>query len=218
LHNGDIAQNGGRSKNTEGYETDMLPDYSATKRLFSRFFQTYARQKARDISPFADVQTRYLHEGSGIKVMRADQSESNTEAHQLSSMMEMRRDEIPELTLEKAIGKFDEMILDMVRKQTGFALERLSEDLPKSQTVDAKGKKLDAEIILDMIETIQIDFYPDGRPHELHVIGGLFTPERLKAVDEEFQGNIELKMRRDDLMARKREEWRAREADRKLVG
>ena len=195
----------------------MLPDYSETKRLFSRFFQTYARRKMRAISPFAAVQTRYLHEGRGMKVVRADQSQSDTETQQLSSLMEMKFDEIPDLTFEKAIAKYDEMILDMVRKQTGFALERLNEDIPKSQTVDAKGKKLDAEIILEMFETIQLEFYPDGRPHELHVVGGLFTPERLKSVDEEFRNNPELQKRYDELMARKKEEWRAREASRKLV-
>ena len=116
----------------------MLPDFSETKRLFWRFFQTYARRKARAISPFADVQTRYLHEGRGMKVMRADQSESNTETQQLSSEMQIKFDEIPDLTLEKAVAKYDEMILDMVRKQTGFALQRLSDDIPASQSVDAK--------------------------------------------------------------------------------
>src|SRR6266568_6809742 len=130
----------------------MLPDYSETKRLFGRFFQTYARRKARAISPFAAVQTRYLHEGRGMKVMRADESESNTEVQELSSEMEIKFDEIPDMTFEKAVAKYDEMILDMVRKQTGFALERLNEDIPKSQSVDTKGKKLDAEIILEMME------------------------------------------------------------------
>ena len=196
----------------------MLPDFSETKRLFWRFFQTYARRKARAISPFADVQTRYLHEGRGMKVMRADQSESNTETQQLSSEMQIKFDEIPDLTFEKAVAKYDEMILDMVRKQTGFALQRLSDDIPASQSVDAKGKKLDAEIILEMLETIQLEFYPDGRPHELHVVGGLFSPERLKAVDEQFQNSPELQKRHNELMERKREEWRAREASRKLVG
>jgi hypothetical protein len=196
----------------------MLPDYSDTKRLFSRFFQTYARQKARAISPFADVKTNYLHEGRGMKVMRADASESNTKAQQLSSMMEIKFDEIPDLTFEKTIAKFDEMILDMVRKQTGFVLERMNEDIPESQNVDARGKKLDAELILEILETIQLEFYPDGRPHELHVFGGLFNPERLKAADEECKSNPELQKRYDELMTRKKEEWRAREADRKLVG
>jgi len=196
----------------------MLPDYSETKRLFGRFFQAYARQKARAISPFAAAQMRYLHEGRGMKIMRADESESNTETQQFSSTMELKFDDIPDLTFEKAIAKYDEMVLDMVRKQTGFALERLSEDIPQSHNVDAKGKKLDAEILLEMFEKIHMEFYPDGRPHELHVIGGLFNSERLNAVEEEFQNNPELQKRRKELMERKKEEWRAREADRKLVG
>ena len=196
----------------------MLPDWSETKRLFGWVFQTYARQKVRAISPFADVPTRYLQEGRGMKVTRADQSESNTKAQQLSSMVEIKFDEIPDLTFEKTIAKYDEMILDMVHKQTGFALERLSEDIPKSRSVDAKGRTLDAEIILEMLETIQLEFYPDGQPQELHVVGCLFTPERLKAVYEEFQSNPDLQKRHNELIARKREEWRAREANRKLVG
>lgn len=197
---------------------DMLPDYSETKRLFGRFFVTYCRRKARAISPLADVRVRHLHEGRGMRITRADESESKSEVQELSTTMEIRFDEIPGLTFEKAIAKYDAMILDMVRKQTGLALERLDKDLPKSQTVDGKGRKLDAEIVLEMLETIQLEFYPDGRPHELHVVGGFFTPERRKAIDEEFRSNPELQKRHDELMARKREEWRAREADRKLVG
>jgi hypothetical protein len=196
----------------------MLPDYTETKELFSRFFQTYIRRKARAISPLADVRVRYLHEGKGMKMVRADQSESNTGAQQLSTMTEIKIDEIPDLTLQKALAKYDEMILDLVRKQTGFALDRISEDIPKSQSVDAKGKKLDADLILQVLETIQLDFYPDGRPHELHVIGGLFSEERLRAADEEVKSNPELQKRYEELIARKKEEWRAREASRKLVG
>ena len=196
----------------------MLPEYSETKKLFDRFFQTYARTKARAMSPFADVKMRYLHEGRGMKVIRADESESSTAVQQLSSQMEIRFDEIPNLTFAKALAKYDEMILDMVRKQTGFALGRLNEEIPRSQSVDAKGKKLGAEILLEMLETIQLEFYPDGRPHELHVVGGLFTPEQLNAADEELRHDPELRKRYDELMAKKSEEWRAREADRKLVG
>jgi hypothetical protein len=153
-----------------------------------------------------------------MKIVRADQSDSTAGMQQLSSIMEIKLDEIPDLTFEKAIAKYDKTILDMVRKQTGFALERLREDVPKSQSVDAKGHKLDAEMILQMLETIQLEFYRDGRPHELHVAGGLISREQLKAMDEELQKNSELQRRYNEVIERKREEWRAREASRKLVG
>lgn len=196
----------------------MLPDFSETKRLFGRFLQKYIRQKARSISPFADVRMSYLHEGRGMKIIRADQSESNTEVQQLSSEMTVSSEEIPGLTLEKVLTKFDDMILDLVRKQTGLVLQQLSDELPASQIVDAKGRKLNAEIVLDMLETIQMDFLPNGCLHKLHLVGNLFTPEQFKIVDEQFQNSPDLQKRYNELIERKREEWCVREALRKLVG
>jgi len=153
-----------------------------------------------------------------MRVARADQSQSSSAVQLLSSTMEIKFDEIPELTLQKTMAKFDEMILDMVRQQTGFALERIGEEIPDSQSVDAKGKTLDAELMLQVLETLQMEFHSDGQPHQLHVFGGLFTAERQKAIDEQFQNDPDLQIRLDEVIAKKREEWRAREACRKLVG
>jgi hypothetical protein len=69
-----------------------------------------------------------------------------------------------------------------------------------------------------MLEKMQIDFYPDGTPHEIFVDGPLLTPERMAAVDKEFESNPELKRKFDEMMEKKKEKWSAREADRKLVG
>ena len=196
----------------------MLPDFPDTKRLFSRFFQTYMRRKIREVSPFSAVQTRHLHEGRAMKITRADQSESTSGLQQLSAHIEVTFDEIKDLTLKKAIEKHDAMIADMVRKQTHFIRERMSSELPESQTLDARGRRFDAQVVLDMLEKMQFDFYPDGTPHEIYVDGALFTSERMAAVDKELESDPELKRKFDEMMEKKKEEWRAREADRKLVG
>jgi len=196
----------------------MLPDFPETKRLFSRFFRTYMRRKVREVSPYGAVQTRYLHEGRAMKITRADQSESTSSMEELSVHLEIKFDEIESLTLQKSIEKHDAMIADMAQKQTHFARERMSIEIPESQTLKAKGRKFDAQIVIEMLEKMQIDFYPDGTPHEIFVDSPLFTPERMAAVDKEFESNPELKRKFDEMMERKKEEWRAREADRKLVG
>lgn len=196
----------------------MLPDFPETKRLFSRFFRTYMRRRVREISPYGAVQTRYLHEGRAMKITRADQSESTSGMEQLSAHIEIKVEEIENLTLQKAIEKHDAMIVDLVRKQTHFIRERMGSEIPESQTLNAKGKKFDAQIAIEMLEKMQIDFYPDGTPHEIIVDGPLFTPERLAAVEKEFESDPELKRQFDEMMMKKKEEWRAREADRKLVG
>ena len=196
----------------------MLPDFPDTKKLFSRFFRTYMRQKARAISPYGAVQTRYLHEGRAMHITRADQSQSTSDMQELSTYLEIKFDEIENLTLQKAIEKHDAMIVDMVRKQTEFIRERMSAEIPASQTLDAKGRKFDAQVMFELLERMQMDFYPDGTPHELHVDGPLFTPERMAAAEKELESNPELKRKFDEMMEKKKEEWRAREADRKLVG
>ena len=84
--------------------------------------------------------------------------------------------------------------------------------------ITAKGKKLDAELFLQFLEVFQLEFYADGLPKELYCVGELFSQERLEALDEEFRNNPKLQKRYDELIAKKKEEWRVREANRKLVG
>jgi hypothetical protein len=197
----------------------MLPDYPETKRLFERFFQTYMRRKARQVSPFLSaVQVRYIHEGRGMKITRADDTESESKVQQLSAIMQIGFAEIEHLTFEKVIQKFDELVVDMVRKQAGFAMERISEDLPASQTVDAKGEPLTPQVMYDLFERIELEYNPDGTIQPLHVVGQLFTPEKMKAMKEQIEADPEMNKKFDDLMRRKKETWLAREADRKLVG
>lgn len=196
----------------------MLPDFPETKRLFSRFFRTYMRLKIREGSPYNAVQTRYLHEGRAMKITRADQSESTSGMEQLSASLEIKFDEIENLTFQKAIEKHNAMIADLVRKQTHFIRERMSSEIPESQTLDAKGRRFDGQVVIDMLEKMQIEFNPDGTPHEIFVDGPLFTLERMASVDKEFESNPELKRNFDEMMEKKKEEWRDREADRKLVG
>lgn len=196
----------------------MLPAYLETKRLFSRFFQSYVRERARAISPFAAVQVQYLHEGRAMKIRRPDLTESASEVKAVSAEMQVRFDEIPDLTIEQVLAKFNAVVVEMSGKQAGVALDRISEEIPPAQTVDAKGRKLDAEMVLEMLGKIELEFYPDGRPHELHPVGGQFSPERLAAIEAEFQASPPLQKRYKQLIEKKRDEWRAREADRKLVG
>jgi hypothetical protein len=196
----------------------MLPDFPETKRLFARFFNAYMRRKVREVSPFGMIRSHYIHEGRAMRVTRADQSESKSNLEVLSSPMEIRFDELEGMTLEKTIEKCDALSVDMARKQAEFVRAHLSRELPESQAVDAKGKKLDAELMIETLEKMQIEFYPDGTPHEIHLDGPAFDPERMAAVTKEFEEKPELGKKFNDLMERKRDEWRAREADRKLVG
>jgi hypothetical protein len=196
----------------------MLPDFPETKRLFSRFFLTYMRQRLRQVSPFGMLETRHIHEGRRMRVTRSDDTQSESDVVQQSVGFEIRVDEIESLTLEKVIEKYNAVVNEMAGQQANFIRERMSAEIPESQSLDALGKRLDAQMVIDMLDKMQVEFYPDGTPHEIFVDGPLLTRERMAEIDKEFKDNPELKRRFDEMMAKKKGEWLAREADRKLVG
>jgi hypothetical protein len=194
----------------------MLPDFPETKLLFHRFFVTHMRRKARAISPLGAVKVRYIHEGHGMETVRADQSVSDGSPQQFTSMMEIKSEEIEKLTFQDVLARYDQVVLDMVRQQASYAFAKLDQEIPDSNKLDAKGKKMDAAMMLEMLKAMETDFYPDGSPHELHVVG--FSQGRLDAIDQEVKSNPELQKQFDEMMQEKKEKWLAREADRKLVG
>jgi hypothetical protein len=196
----------------------MLPDFPETKQLFEKMFRTYMRRKSRMISPLREVQTRMLHEGKGMRIVRADKSATDSGTKVLSSQIEIKAEDCENLTIQKVIELHDQMILDMVRQQIGMTMEQLDRDIPDSQKVSAKGKPVDARMIIEMYNAIELEFNPDGTPHKLQLLGGLMTAERLQAIDDEFRNSPELQRELESVIQKKRENWRARETSRKLVG
>lgn len=196
----------------------MLPDFSETKRLFGNFFQAYMRVRVHQISPFGMIRTRHVHEGRRMQVTRSDESRSESQVVQQSVGIEVKLEEIESLTFERVIEKYNTLIARMASQQANFIRSRMSAEIPESNSVDGRGRKFDAQMVIEMKEKMQMEFYPDGTPHEIFVDGPTFTAERVAAIEKEFNDNPELKKKHDDVMAKKKEEWSAREADRKLVG
>jgi hypothetical protein len=95
----------------------------------------------------------------------------------------------------------------------------MSETLDRAgQSISAQGRPLSAEHILEMLTKIQIDFDQSGTPRlpEIHI-----HPRMQEAADKamrELQTNAELGRQWEALIVQKKEEWRAREASRRLVG
>jgi len=55
----------------------------------------------------------------------------------------------------------------------------VSSEIPESQTLNAKGRKFDAQVVIEILEKMQIDFYPDGNAARALCGRPLFTPERM---------------------------------------
>lgn len=198
----------------------MLPDLPKFKHELQSIFDQYLRSQVNiRLGVFNQSPKHIIHEGQEMRTSRADGSVAETNLKSASTEMTIKLEEIPTLSLDERVRRLDVLAEDMARQMSEHLFGTLNEDLEKAgQVVDRKGKPLDAEAIFEMIEKIQFDFNADGETHNVSIVIGSSMRERMKEVMEQIETDPSLRKRHDKLMAKKRMEWRDREATRKLVG
>ena len=85
--------------------------------------------------------------------------------------------------------------------------------------VDAGGQPFSADLYFKMLETVQIDFDDYGRP-DISSVRLVMHPDQAQKVQPlmaEWQNDEAFQRRYREIMLKKRDEWRDRESNRKLV-
>ncbi len=113
----------------------------------------------------------------------------------------------------------DQMANDIAQAQMKAFFEQLGKMCAETgQTFDCGGQVLTAESLFQMMENMFINFDEDGKAHELTFVFGPQMAGRVKEILESLETDPDLKKQHDELMERKRMQWRDKEASRKLVG
>lgn len=161
-----------------------------------------------------------MFEGAGTRVVRTGREPDDHDWATIKAAFTIPRNELPTLSLPMMLQKLDSMAEEMARGVAKQFYSAVSEqiDAGAGVTVDAQGQPISAELILRALAGMFIDFGRDGRPRwpQFHV-----NPKHADAaarVYTELETDKELRRRMDALIEKKREEWRAREASRSLVG
>jgi len=94
-------------------------------------------------------------------------------------------------------------------------LHRTTEEI--GNVVDMKGKPITLETYLDMIEKVDMDFDHFGFPEFPTLVYHPSTAAALATEFNRFRSSSILRARAEQILTKKREEWRARESRRRLV-
>jgi hypothetical protein len=198
----------------------LLPDLPELKgdiqHLVDRFLQKAVQAR---LGVFADAPRHAIHEGNRLRVLRADGSVEESALKEASAEMTLKLSEIPTMTIEQRVTKLNETADAMARQMNAHLFGALNESLEKAgQVVDRKGKPFDVEAFFAALEAISIDFGPDGKPRNLMFVIPPALAPRVKQIAEDAEKDPAIAKRHDEIMTRKWDEWRDREANRKLVG
>ncbi len=191
----------------------MLPDFPSLReslddiailRIHARTREHWPLLKSiRGITQHEGGDHSFHQEGFGTIVQAP-------EMHQ--TRVEIKLAEIPELVGEKLFQKLDEIAADMARQASAQFYSRLTEESAKvGNAFNAGGKPLSQELALRMFERVE------WTPQSVF----LANPAMAEAMGKqwkEWEKDRAFMAKFNDLMVHKKEEWRDRESNRKLVG
>ena len=195
----------------------MLPEFPEIKRAFStRIIRKFESKRAETIHIFDRAPKIILHEGTRLVMVNESGAEQEIEMKLLSVQFSFSDEELAGMTTEQIHKRFEEAAEEMGRQQLGLAYDEINRSV--TNVVDSRGQQLGPEHILQALEKMQMDFDGQGRPKLPTFVTHPDQFDRYKEAIENVKSTPQLRARFDEVIALKKEEWRARESSRKLVG
>lgn len=198
----------------------MLPDFLKVKASLETMLK-YEMELARlsHMGVFADVPTSVVVEGNNTVIIREDGSVEEMGFEEITAELQVNFAEVETMTHEMVLDKINRLAKEMEGKKAKFAYEQIGKAVEDAgNVVSADGKPFSIDLPLEFLEKMEIDFDEAGNPSgTMFVAHPHLFPAIAKAISQ-AEADPETAKRAQGLMDQKREEWRVRENNRKLVG
>lgn len=195
-----------------------LPDFPRQKHLLASLLREFLKREVHSLlGPFPS-KGHFVHEGDGLETSFHEQPREEVEFETMRVKREVQYDELRQMDVAALLSRTKDTARKVAEQLHSHALKRVDEATRKAGTaIDLEGQGLTPEALMQLYEAIDIDFRADGATPQLVIVGSPKNIPHLTAVLEALEDDPALKRQFNGLLERKREEWRDREADRRLV-
>ena len=192
----------------------MIPDYLKLKeKLKKKINHTMQQALLSHLGPIADAPTFIFFEGNKAIIIREDGSVGEMNPKGMRVDQEIKLSELEGMNHEMVLDKINCLAKKMAEKQEKLSYEVMRKAAQEVGNVtNSSGGSFSIDALLKVLEKMHIDFDEEGQPSGLTFVANPNAP-----IDEAFLQAAD-DPRYQALMERKREEWRVRENNRKLVG
>jgi len=198
----------------------MLPDWPQVKGDLAKKLEIFVRERVQvHLGPLGQIRQASVFEGESQQLVRAKGDIEHVPFEETYVDTQATPEELIGMPFDKLLERFDQMAQEMAGKIATSMYASLSEAVERvGNTIDARGTKLTAEMLLTSLGKIQIDFGPDGLPKlpAIHIHPKLV--ETVELATAKLESDPALRQEFQALIDSKREEWNVREASRELVG
>ena len=198
-----------------------LPKYKEVKGIVEKTISTrFQNVMKSQLIPFDSSPNIIQHEGKKlIHNTLDDQSSQKTINYQKAAVEhKIDLDKIADLTLEEIIAIIDEKAKDMGGQMARHHLKVISDVVEETgNSVDASGNKLSPDLFLEAISKMSISFDENGEPNLPTMIISQKMSEDWRRMAAEADADPKHAEKFEAIMKKKKEEYDAEQASRKLV-
>jgi hypothetical protein len=158
----------------------MLPDFPSLKAEIQKIAFAKVRHLVDTGDPvFSQVKRFIQHEGREMRYEQYGGGRVQEGVEEIGAKFEIQLADVPTLVGEKFEAKLGEMAKELTSQSAKTFFKKIGETSEKAGTsFDARGEPLSPEMLLDMMDTVQMEFGSDGNPTLSFVI----HPDMLPAV------------------------------------
>ena len=194
----------------------MLPTFPEIVNYRNEQNMAYLKKRIGQLSPIQqEIRKHIQHEGRSAQIERHDESIDPTEFKEAKGEVSVKRMPMRDFGLKQVSEVYDQAAQQFARQFDVMMIDTLNAVTTKTgNIVEAGGKPVNADLILQMLETMDLSFSSRGEWEPPTFWGGsaATAAHAMVMADPNFQERL------GKLLDRKRNEFRRREAGRVLVG
>ncbi|MEQ8852809.1 hypothetical protein [Gimesia sp.] len=199
----------------------MLPDYPKTKELLSEMFHERVKTvQYQKLGLFSQINPTQLHEGIKCHLYRDDGSFEDIELKQIQASVSLEQNiqDLENMDVEKVADLLDNLGEQLAGEQVSLIIQELDKAVHETGNI-ANSDLPFLEQFFDSVQKIDLDFDVNGIPiMPQFLVGSDETRKKIEETLSQIESDPMLRVRFDNLIEKKRLEWRDREASRNLVG
>jgi metal-dependent amidase/aminoacylase/carboxypeptidase family protein len=198
----------------------LLPDYPKLKaRLTEIYRERVRRVHDQHLGIFSAVPPAIMHEGRTHVLTREDGSSDEMEPKRVQAGAELRLDfrEVEKLEAKDVWKVLDTIAEGLAKEKFQTLLTAIDEAATKVGNVTTLGTSA-LEQFFEATEKRWIEFDADGNPAPVQFLAGSeATARKLRDAMKQIETDPDLRRQYETIIEKKRQQWRDREAARKLV-
>jgi hypothetical protein len=197
----------------------MVPDYPSIKAHARQTLMEWTQRQVPLLGPLLrDISRSRQHEGASARLVRADGSEGRMDYPESSFSFSLERAEMRSFDMARIQSKLLELAKKFADAQEQMMFRHLSEAVDATGNTVDTGGDMQPKHLLEMMRKIRMDFDPvTNEPKGLAFVVHPDALDRLMAKWKSWEQDPAFVQEYESILAQKREEWRARESDRRLV-